>query len=212
MFKNDHEKEMSEVRNQANKNFKQAAELYNTGQISKKEFYFYKDEIIKAGNEARKEIIDRRECDIDREQERLLNRIVGSENKLDIERYRKLYTDYKDKAKDKAELIKEYEISIKLNDSVAGKAAAAIAVEHGINEIANDYGARDKDFTEAVKNYRGFTKKWRDDFRKFSEYQSGHFGFIREPKSKVETYEQGYNVNEFGQRLPHFRERIVYDK
>jgi hypothetical protein len=211
MFREEYERQMNDVRNQANQEFVKLAEVYNSGQISKKEWHFNKDKVILSAHEQRRQIIAKREFDVDREEERVLNRIVGTDKDSDMQRYRTLYSQYAEKGNDKDYLLKEYNTSIKLNDSLAGKAAAAVAAEHGIREIAADYSVRDESFANAINDYRAFKTKWRDPFRKFSEYQSGKFGFIREPKSKTETYGSGFVVDEYGRKLPQFRERVKYE-
>ncbi len=211
MFKSEYEKEMNHVRNQANQEFRKLAELYNSGQISKKEWHFNKDKVKMAAHEQRKQIIAEREFDLDRQEEYLLNKIVGTDSKADMQRYRELYKGYSEKATDKNHMLEEYQTSLKLDDTLAAKASAAVAAEYNLSEIVSDYGARDKNFAESIGEFKAFKTKWRDPFRKFSEYQSGKFAFIREPKSKTETFESGFVHDEYGRKLPQYRERVKYE-
>jgi len=212
MFKEDYEKQMTAIRTESEQALNVIASQFNDGKISQSEWKQTRDKVLDLSNQKRNELIQRREYDVDRAEEALMNKIVGANDDKDMARYRELYSKYGEKANDKNYLIKEYETSIKLNDVTAGKALASVAVEHGIKEIANDYGARDEAFTHAINEYRGFKQKWRAFDRKFSEYQCNHFAHVKEPRKSVEKYEAGYQLNEAGHRVPFFRDRIIYHK
>jgi len=212
MFKENYEKEMTAIRTEGEQALHIVAGQFNDGKISQSEWKQTRDKVLELSNQKRNELIERREFDIDRAEEVLLNKVVGANDEKDMNRYRDLYSKYSEKANDKDYLIREYETSIKLNDTTAGKACASVAVEHGIKEIANDYSIRDESFINAINEYRGFKQKWRAFDRKFIEYQCNHFAHIREPRKSVEKYEAGYNVNDSGQRVPFFRDRIIYHK
>jgi len=212
MFKEDYEKQMTAIRTESEQALNIIAGQFNDGKISQGEWKQTRDKVLDLSNQKRSELIKRREYDIDRTEEALMHEIVKPANDKDMARYRELYSKYSEKANDKDYLIREYTTSIKLNDVTSGKALASIAVEHGVSEIANDYGARDESFTNAINEYRGFKQKWRAFDRKFSEYQCNHFAHVKEPRKSVEKYEAGYQLNEAGYKVPFFRDRIIYHK
>lgn len=212
MFKHDYEKEIQIIRNTADKLYRENAEHYNAGKIDEKELLKNRSAIDQEANNARADLIRQREYDIDRHEEKLLNKVVGAEDQKQIDRYRELYKKYNEMSKSKEELIKEYETSIKLNDETAGKAAAAVAVEQGIKEIVQDYSARNENFVAATTELNQFRKHYRAEFRRFYEYQGGKFAFVREPASRHERKQTGYILNENGHKVPIFKDKIIYKK
>ena len=207
MFKKDYKSSMQEVKSAAKKNIRSAAEMYNAGQISQKEFQALKHRVLSLAAEQRKQIVEEREFDIDREEERLTQKIIGTDG--DMKRYRELYKERQ--GFDKNGLIQDYQESVRLGDSEAQKASAAIAVAKNVSEITDHYKARNPEFAAGIEEFRGFMNKWRSVERKFQDYQVGDFAHVREPSKRIETYEAGKFINSQGYPQPYFRDRIVYD-
>ena len=207
MFTKDYKSSMQGIRSEAKKNIRSAAEMYNAGQISQKEFQALKHRVLSLAAEQRKQIVEEREFDIDREEERLTQKIIGTDG--DMKRYRELYKERQ--GFDKNGLIQDYQESVRLGDSEAQKASAAIAVAKNVSEITDHYKARNPEFAAGIEEFRGFVNKWRSVERKFHDYQVGDFAHVREPSKRIETYEAGKFINSQGYPQPYFRDRIIYD-
>jgi hypothetical protein len=182
---NDFVGEMNELRAKTITEISKGADMFNTGQITEKEYRYAKDILLDSAREQRANILHRRKEAIAEAELSITQKMANSE---DVKGFRETYDQLMKMGKE--ELTNFYHTSLRLNDKVSARASALAASEKGLYSILNDYGRRDEEFVNHFKEKIALKERYSNPEKRMAD-QLGTYRSITPPTEKVEPVVAG---------------------
>jgi hypothetical protein len=201
---------VTKLRGQIREEIQVGIEQVKANQIAESEFDQVSKRLVNDFDFKRKEILQERQGLIDETllaYDRKLAATQG-EDLHTIKMFREGLDEMVDLGrKDKSDLIRHYQTSLKIGDELALRCAAVAGLQLGIDEVVSDFAARDKTFLETALERKSFEARYKSKEARFYDLM-GDYRSIEMPKIKRTPIK----IAQTAEGKPYFKNRLELKK